>query len=429
MQNLKDKIKAKQARIAVIGLGYVGLPLAMEYAAAGFTIVGIDSNSKRVAMVNQGDDYILNQSELLKKLIKTQKLQATTDYTQLKTVDAILICVPTPLNKNREPDISHIEFVTEHVAGHLKKGQLIVLESTTFPGTTDEVILPKLASEKFKVGEDFFLAFSPERMDPGNKDFNLNNTPRIIGGVTEKCTQIAKLLYEQVVPKVHTATSPRAAEMAKLLENIFRNVNISLINELAILCRKMGISIWEVIELAGTKPYGFMTFYPGPGLGGHCIPIDPFYLTWKAREYDFNTRFIEIAGEINYQMPYYVVSLVIEGLSQQKKALNGAKVLLLGVTYKKDIDDMRESPALKVVEILLKKGAKLDYNDPYIPQFEFNGKTFKSKSLDKIADYDAVVITADHSEYDYPKIVKQAQLVIDSRGATRDIKSKKVVAL
>lgn len=425
--NLEDKIKQKTARLAVVGLGYVGLPLAVEFAKAGFSVVGIEENKNKVNMVNKGENYIIKEEQaLLKELVDNKKIKAVNDFAVLSDMDVIFICVPTPLTKHREPDISYVESVTRETAKYLKKGHLIVLESTTYPGTTEEVMLPLLTANGFKVGEDFYLAFSPERVDPGNKTYTTKNTAKIIGGMTQKCRDLTQLLYSQALEEVHVASSPRTAEMVKLLENIFRCVNIALVNELALLCKKMNIDIWEVIDLAATKPYGFMPFYPGPGLGGHCIPIDPFYLTWKAREYDFQTKFIELAGEINMQMPYYVVNMTMEALNSHNKTLKNAKIMLLGAAYKKDIDDPRESPSLKIIEILEAKGAKVEYNDDYIKQIKVSGKEYKSADISNISDYDCVIIATDHSYYDYEKIAKEAKLVVDSRNALKKHKNDKI---
>lgn len=426
---LSKKIAGKEARISIVGAGYVGLPLALGYARGGFTVVAIDDNPEKVKKLNDGINYI-TPSEDLREPVSKGKLSATIDYSVLKNVDIITICVPTPLTKNKEPDISYVVSVTENVKKYLKKGHLVILESTTYPGTTQEVILPRLESTGLKVGEDFYLAFSPERVDPGNPMFNTYNTPKIIGGVTPSCTELTKLLYEQIIEVVHVTTSPREAEMVKLLENIFRSVNIAMVNELALLCRRMGIDIWEVIDKASTKPFGFMPFYPGPGLGGHCIPIDPFYLTWKAREYDFHTKFIELAGEINDQMPYHVALLTIDALASRKQSLNGAHVLVLGAAYKKDIDDHRESPSLKIIEILEEKGAEVDYNDNFIPEIKVHGRLKHTvpweQSLEK---YDCVVLATDHSYYDYARIVDKAKLIVDSRNATGAKTNPKVFIL
>ncbi|MHC9542836.1 MAG: nucleotide sugar dehydrogenase [Vulcanimicrobiota bacterium] len=427
-QELAEKIRNKTAKIAVIGAGYVGLPLALGYARRGFFVTAIDDNVQKVEKLNDGINYITPDEEL-KGLVEGKKLSATTDYSILKDSDVITICVPTPLTKHKEPDISYVVSVTEQIKKYLHKGHLVVLESTTYPGTTEEVILPRLQSTGLVVGEGFYLAFSPERVDPGNPVYNTYNTPKIIGGVTKTCTELTKLLYEQIIDVVHTTASPKEAEMVKLLENIFRCVNIAMVNEMALLCKKMGIDIWEVIEKASTKPFGFMPFYPGPGLGGHCIPIDPFYLTWKAREYDFHTKFIELAGEINDSMPYHVVAMTIDAMATQKKSLNGAKVLVLGAAYKKDIDDFRESPSLKIIELLEEKGALVEYNDEFITRLNVKGRMMNSVSWKNLKDYDCVIIATSHSYYDYQQIISESKLVIDTHNATGARSNAKVFVL
>ncbi len=425
MQTLEKKLKDRKARIAVIGLGYIGLPLAVEKARAGFKVIGIERKKRRVDMVNRGENYIPDVIDAeLEKIVREGKLGATQGFEVISEVDVVCICVPTPLTKNKEPNIGYIEDVTEHLIPYFHKGQLIVLESTTYPGTTEEVILPKLQRNGLKVGEDFYLAYSPERIDPGNKKYRMNNISKVVGGVTKKCTYLARTLYEQVVKeKVYSVSSPRVAETEKLLENVFRNVNIALVNEMTVLCNRMGINIWEVIEAAKTKPYGFMPFYPGPGVGGHCIPIDPFYLSWRAKEYDFNTRFIELAGEINDQMPYYVVERMTRILNEHKRCLNGAKILILGITYKRDVGDLRESPALKIIKLLEKEGANTYYHDPYISSFSLQKKQYNSVVItdDFIEKADIIVITTDHSSYDYEKITKKANLIFDTRNATKNV--------
>ena len=432
-EELLQKIEGHRAQVAVIGLGYVGLPLAVEKAKAGFTVVGLDRNANRVAMVNRGENYIPDiLAYELAEVVKAKKLRATQDFSVISDVDVITICVPTPLDKNKQPDTSYIEGVVEQSIPFIHKGQLIVLESTTYPGTTEEVILPRIESRGFKVGQDVFLAFSPERVDPGNKRYKTKNTPKVVGGVTPECTKVATALYEQVLEgKVFPVSSPRVAEMTKLLENIFRIVNISLMNELALLCEKMKIDIWEVIEAAKTKPFGYMPFYPGPGLGGHCIPLDPFYLAWKAKEYDFTTRFIELAGEINDGMPYHVVEQAMELLNEQGKPLKGSRVLLLGMAYKRDIDDLRESPALKVARLLAERGAELSYHDPYIPKIDVPGLQFESIPLTpaNLATQDLVIITTGHTNVDYQQVVENAPLIFDTRNATRGIDSPKIIRL
>ncbi|MEZ0536163.1 nucleotide sugar dehydrogenase [Caldicellulosiruptoraceae bacterium PP1] len=424
-KKLLEKFEKREAVIGVVGLGYVGLPLAVEKAKAGYKVIGFDIQQRRVDMVNNGENYIGDVVDKeLKELVQNGKLVATIDYSQIKDVDAVAICVPTPLDKYQQPDISYVVNSSREIAKYLHSGMLIVLESTTYPGTTEEIVMPILEETGLKCGTDFFLAFSPERVDPGNKHYNTKNTPKVVGGVTPECTIIAARLYENVLDsEVFKVSSPKVAEMEKILENTFRNINIALVNEMAILCERMKIDVWEVIEAAKTKPYGFMAFYPGPGLGGHCIPIDPFYLTWKAREYDYHTRLIEIAGEINNFMPEYVVDRVMKILNKFKKPLNGSKILILGVAYKNDIDDLRESPALKVIENFEKENAEIIYNDPYIPTFTHKGKTYSSVDLneDLLKSADIVVITTNHSNYDYETIVKNAKLVFDTRNATKDL--------
>jgi len=420
--SLLDRIRSRRATIAVIGLGYVGLPLAVEKAKAGFTVVGIERNPDRVAKVNRGENYIGDVVvEELETVVHNGHLRATQEFTGVSEADVVAICVPTPLDKNKQPDTSYIEHVVERSLPYIHAGQLVVLESTTYPGTTEEVIQPRFEANGLTIGRDVFLAFSPERVDPGNAHYNTKNTPKLVGGVTPACTQLAAALYEQVLDStVCRVSSPRTAEMAKLLENIFRIVNISLVNELARLCERMGIDIWEVIEAAKTKPFGYMPFYPGPGLGGHCIPLDPFYLSWKAKEFDFTTRFIELAGEINDEMPYHVVDRVSELLNSVGKPIRGACILLLGVAYKKDIDDIRQSPALKVAHLLQEQGAKLAYHDPLIPSVDQGDLHFASIELsdDALAQQDLVLITTNHSAVDYDRVVKEARLVFDTRNAT-----------
>lgn len=429
-KRLEEKIRNKSAKICIIGLGYVGLPLVIEFAKAGFFIYGIDDNLKRVRDVNSGINYIVKKdSGLLNELIKNKKIKATCDHSVINKSDIIIICVPTPLTKFKQPDISYVETVSRHVSEHIREGQLIILESTTYPGTTEEILLPMFDKKVFKAGKNYFLAFSPERVDPGNKDFNTANTAKIIGGVTKNCSELTKALYEEIISDVYSATSPRTAEMTKLLENIFRCVNIALVNELALLCKRMNINIWEVVELASTKPYCFMPFYPGPGLGGHCIPIDPFYLTWKAKEFDFQTKFIELAGEINLSMPYFIVNMVQDALSSRNKTVSNSRVLLLGMAYKKDIDDPRESPAIKIYELLARKDAKVDYNDDFVKEIIINDRKIKSVSLDALDDYDCVVITTDHTYYDIKDIVKRSKLLVDSRNASRGIISENIFIL
>ena len=423
-QQLLDKINNKTAKVGVVGLGYVGLPLAVEKANAGYQTIGFDVQDEKVNMVNEGKNYIGDVvDETLKKLVEDGSLRATTDFSFVKDVDTICICVPTPLDLYKQPDLSYVVSSTKSVAEYLHKGMLVVLESTTYPGTTEEVLKPILEESGLKCGEDFFLAFSPERVDPGNKQFNTKNTPKVVGGCTEECTEVAAALYRNILEgDIHTVSSPAVAEMEKILENTFRNINIGLANEMAILCNRMGIDVWEVIDAAKTKPYGFMPFYPGPGLGGHCIPLDPFYLEWKAKEYDYHTRLIETSGEINDSMPEFVLDNVMKILNKHKKALNGAKVLLMGVAYKNDIDDYRESPAFKVIELLEKNGADLMVNDPYCPVSKYKDKTYHSVDwTEVIDDADIVIITTNHSCYDYESIVAKAKVIYDTRNATKNV--------
>jgi len=425
---LIEKIKNKTAVIGVVGLGYVGLPLAVEKAKAGYKVIGFDVQDSKVEMVNSGHNYIGDiVDEELKDLVEAGQLVATSDFSFVKDVDAVAICVPTPLDIYKQPDITYVVNSSKSIAKYLHAPMLVVLESTTYPGTTEEVLKPILEESGLKCGEDFFLAFSPERVDPGNKQFKTKNTPKVVGGYTKQCTEIAALLYKNVLEgEVFIVSSPAVAEMEKILENTFRNINIALANEMAILCKRMGIDVWEVIDAAKTKPYGFMAFYPGPGLGGHCIPLDPFYLSWKAREFDYHTKLIEVSGEINDSMPEFVVDNAMKLLNQNKKAMNGSKVLLLGVAYKNDIDDFRESPALKVLENLEKHGAIVSVDDPYIPEFKYKGEI--RKTIDwkqEIDSADIVIITTNHSCYPYEEIVERAAIIYDTRNATKDVKNNR----
>ncbi|MBD1383002.1 nucleotide sugar dehydrogenase [Bacillus sp. IB182487] len=423
---LLNKIESKTAIIGVVGLGYVGLPLAVEKAKAGYKVIGFDIQQKRVDMVNDGVNYIGDVvNEELSEITSKKLLEATVDYSRIAEVDAVAICVPTPLDTYKQPDTSYVESSGKEIAKYLHEGMLIVLESTTYPGTTEEVLKPILEATKLTCGEDFFLAYSPERVDPGNKHFNTKNTPKVVGGITETCTAIAGELYKQVLEgDVHLVTSPAVAEMEKILENTFRHLNIALANEMAILCDRMGIDVWEVVDAAATKPYGFMAFYPGPGLGGHCIPIDPFYLTWKAREYNYHTKLIEIAGEINNSMPDFVIDRSMKILNKEKKALNGSKVVVLGLSYKKDIDDVRESPSLIIIEELEKAGAEWIPVDPFVKEFKFRGEAVKTHdlTLELIQSADLVLITTDHTPFDYEMIAKHADVIFDTRNALRDYK-------
>jgi UDP-N-acetyl-D-glucosamine dehydrogenase len=437
---LKNKIEQRQARVAIIGLGYVGLPLALLYSERQFPVTGFDIDARKVSILNAGGSYIYRITAPEIQKARSQGFSATSDYSELERMDAIVICVPTPLNEYHEPDLSYIRSTAESLAPHLQAGQLVVLESTTYPGTTEEVLIPILENgnrQGLKVAQNgdssrkaFFVAFSPEREDPGNQTVARRDIPKVVGGVDRQASELAEALYGAIFNRTVPVSSPAVAEMTKLLENIYRCVNIALVNELKLLCLRMGIDIWEVIEAASTKPFGFHAFYPGPGLGGHCIPVDPFYLSWKAKQWDFHTRFIELAGEINTNMPYHVLESVARALNQQKKALNGSKVLILGVAYKKDIDDLRESPALTIIELLQKQGAQVSYNDPYFPEVGRGRKydlQLKCAPLDNLGQYDCVVIVTDHSDYDYEHIVKEAKLVVDTRKATRGIESPKVV--
>ena len=429
--------KGAQLKVGIIGLGYVGLPLGLRFAEAGHRVTGFDVDTMKIEKLNRGETYIEHiPVTKIRQHVASKHFGATTDFSKLADMDAIIICVPTPLDERREPDLSYVQITTESIAPYLQKNQLVVLESTTYPGTTEELVLPILEKnglrcpiargpEAENIATDFYLAFSPEREDPGNKQFGLAQIPKVVGGINPPSGRAAAAIYTQVVSRVVPVSSTRAAEMAKLLENIFRCVNIALVNELKQLSMRMGIDIWEVIDAAATKPFGFMPFYPGPGLGGHCIPIDPFYLSWKAREYDFATRFIELAGEVNTAMPYHVVDAIGEALNKKKKSVNGAKLLVLGVAYKKDVDDLRESPSLKIMELLIGRGANVDYNDPHFAKlfkmrhYDYSDK--KSIPLDAktLASYDAVIIATDHSSYDYAAIVESAQLVVDTRNTTR----------
>jgi len=426
-QELLNRIKNKTAVLGVIGLGYVGLPLAVEKAKVGYKTIGFDIQEKKVHWVNKGQNYIKDIIDSdLKEVVDKGLLRATTDFSFVKDVDTICICVPTPLDIHQQPDLSYIRSSTENIAKYLHRSILIVLESTTYPGTTEEVIKPILEKVSgLKCGKDFFLAFSPERIDPGNPRYKVRNTPKVIGGVTPDCTEVAVSLYKMIIKgKIYPVSSSKVAEMEKIFENVFRYTNIALVNEMSILCHKMDINFWEVIEAAKTKPYGFMPFYPGPGIGGHCIPLDPFYLTWKAREYNYHTRLIELAGEINKYMPEYVVERTANIISRKfNKSLNGAKILLLGVAYKKDINDLRESPALEVIKKLEEEGAIISYYDPYIPKFINSGKEYKSlKELTtkEIRAKDIVVVTTDHSKIDYDMVVKNAKSIFDTRNAIKD---------
>jgi len=424
---LLEMIEQKTARIGIIGLGYVGLPLALHFGKKGFHVIGFDLDSRKIDKILHGESYIKHiPAETIREMTDARQFDVTIDFGRLKETDCILICVPTPLSDKMEPDLSYLLETTETIADNLRTGQLIVLESTTYPGTTEEMLLPRLSSNDMKVGEDFFLAFSPEREDPGNKEFTATNIPKVVGGVTGSCLEVATAVYNAITRTV-PVSSTQAAELTKLLENTFRSVNIALVNELKILAHKMGIDLFEVINAASTKPFGYTPFYPGPGLGGHCIPIDPFYLAWKAKEYDFSTRFIQLAGEINVSMPYYVIEKTVEALNKNRKSINGSNILILGIAYKKDIDDDRESPGYAIMKILLEKGAILNYNDPWIPKLHTTRKyNFQMESTpltpELLAQMDAVIIVTDHSDYDFAEIVKHSNLVVDTRNATKGVK-------
>jgi len=424
---LLEKIRTRQARLGVIGLGYVGLPLACEFARSGFTVLGVDIDGSKIESLREGRSYVQDVTEdQLRPLVKRQSLRPTREFSALSECDAAIICVPTPLRKTRDPDISYIVAAVDEIVRHMHAGLLAVLESTTYPGTTEEIILPKLESTGLKVGRDFFLAFSPERVDPGNLRYNTRNTPKIIGGVTETCGRVARALYEQAIDRLIPMSGTRAAEMVKLLENTFRSVNIGLVNEVALMCDRLGLNVWEVIDAAATKPFGFMPFYPGPGLGGHCIPIDPHYLSWKLKTLNYTARFIELASEINGSMPQYVVSKAVDALNDQRKSVRGAKILVLGVAYKRDVGDVRESPALDVIKLLLDRGAEVRYNDPFAPEIAIDGgQKYRSVDLgrDELEASDLVVIVTNHSTYDYDFIVRHSQCVLDTRNATRGVTS------
>ena len=437
---LKGRIETRKAKVGIIGLGYVGLPLALLYSEQKFPVTGFDIDSKKVDTLSKGGSYIFRISPEEIQSAKSSGFNATSDYTRITEMDAIIICVPTPLNEYHEPDLSYITNTAHAVAPHLRAGQIVILESTTYPGTTEEVLIPILENEN-KAGltasrraaandKQFWVAFSPEREDPGNTQVARHDIPKVIGGLDAQASEIAAGFYGSIFRRTVPVSSPAAAEMTKLLENIYRCVNIALVNELKMLCLRMDLNIWEIIDAAATKPFGFHPFYPGPGLGGHCIPVDPFYLSWKAKEFDFRTKFIELAGEVNVAMPYNVIASTMSALNRQKKAINGSKVLVLGIAYKKDIDDLRESPALTIIELLQKEGAQVSYNDPYFP-FVGRGRKYdlqmKCAPLDHLGQYDCVLIVTDHSDYDYKTIVDEAQLVVDSRNATRGIKSDKIV--
>ena len=424
LETLEQRIKDKSAHLGVVGMGYVGLPLGVAMARAGFRTTCIDVDPRRVERVNRGESHIQDiTNEVLAPLVKSGLLDASTDPAIIAELDAVSICVPTPLRKTKEPDMTFIDKAVDMIARNMKSGSLIVLESTTYPGTTEEVALHRLEQGGWKVGKDFYLAFSPERIDPGNKTYTVVNTPKIVGGITDRCTEVATIYYEQFIDRVVRVSSARTAEMVKLLENTFRAVNIGLVNELALMCDRMDIDVWEIVDAAATKPFGFMPFYPGPGLGGHCLPVDPHYLSWKAKTYEFYARFIELASEINSSMPEYVFQKISKGLNQQKKCINGSKILVLGVSYKRDVGDIRESPALDVMELLRRAGADLSYHDPYVDQLAIGSLQLSSCSLDSraVSSADCVAIMTDHTSFDMSSIAAGATLIIDTRNATKNV--------
>jgi UDP-N-acetyl-D-glucosamine dehydrogenase len=427
--DLRQKIEDRSALIAVIGLGYVGLPVGVVFAEAGYPVLGIDVSAEKVESIKSGRSYVQDvPTEVLEPLVKEGRIEATTDFDRLSEADAISICVPTPLNKTKDPDLSYVVTATKDITAHLRSQQLVILESTTYPGTTQELVLPILEESGLEVGKDFFVAFSPERVDPGNPHYGVKNTPKVVGGVTERCTELAALLYEAALDVVVPVSSASAAETVKLLENTFRSVNIGLVNEIAIMCDRLKIDVWEVIDAAATKPFGFMPFYPGPGLGGHCIPIDPHYLSWKLKTLNYKARFIELAGEVNSEMPDYVMTKIVNGLNDHKKPVNGSRILVIGVAYKPDIDDVRESPALDILKLLKLRGADVSYHDPFVPELRLNGETLRSAPLED-GGYDCAVITSDHSSLDYEQITRSFPLVVDTRNATKGIRSENVVKL
>jgi len=432
-EEFKKKMESKQAVVGVIGLGYVGLPLAVAFAEAGYRVVGFDIDTTKIDSLLKGESYVLDvESEKIKEVLDKENFLPTSDFSKIRDVDSISICVPTPLRKTKEPDISYVINAVSEIKRYFHRDLLIILESTVYPGTTEEIIKTELEKIGYKGGEDFYLCFSPERIDPGNKKYALKNTPKVIGSITKKSSKLAYLLYSKIAETIVIVSSPRVAETVKLLENVFRAVNIACVNELAMMCERMGIDIWEVIEAASTKPFGFMPFYPGPGIGGHCIPLDPQYLAWKAKAYNFYSRFIELASDINANMPRYVVAKIIEVLNSYKKCINDSHVLILGVAYKKDVNDIRESPSLEIYKMLKEYGAIVEYNDPYVKEFrDEKGDVIRSVILDynNLRKYEYVVLCTDHSCYDYAEIAKRAELIIDTRNAFKGIESKNIYKL
>lgn len=428
---LEEKIRSRTAGVGIIGLGYVGLPLAVEFAVAGFMVTGIDVHEAKVSQLNDGTSYVQDVSdETVRPLVESSKLAATTDFSVIRDLDTINICVPTPLRKTKDPDMSYIIAACDEIARYLRPGTLVILESTTYPGTTDELVLSKLESTGLKVGQDFFLCFSPERVDPGNPNYHTKNIPKVVGGITPACTRMGALFYEQALDTVVPVGSTRVAEMVKLLENTFRMINIGLANEMALMCDRIGVNVWEVIDAAATKPFGFMPFYPGPGLGGHCIPIDPFYLSWKTKQSGIEARFIELAGYINGQMPHFVVDKIQNALNDQAKPLRGSHVHIMGIAYKRNIDDVRESPALDIMHLLSSRGAIVTFTDPYVPSVRFESEELRSEPEDQaVQNADCVVIVTDHTGFDYAGIIQKAQLIVDTRNALKSSTAGNIVRL
>jgi len=428
---LKERLLQKKARVGVLGLGYVGLPLAVEFAHAGFEVVGIDVQQSKVDQFNSGDSYVKDvKNDVFKPLVDSGKLRATSDFSVIQDLDTIDICVPTPLRKTKDPDMSYVIAASDSIAQHMHPGLLVMLESTTYPGTTDELVLPKLQAGGLTVGKDFFLCFSPERVDPGNPKYQTSNIPKVVGGITPACTELGALFYKQALDTVVPVSSTRVAEMVKLLENTFRMINIGLVNEMALMCDRMNINVWEVIDAAATKPFGFMPFYPGPGLGGHCIPIDPFYLSWKSKEAGIEARFIELAGYVNGRMPEFVVEKIQEALNNVSKSVRGSQVHVLGTAYKRDIDDVRESPALDILLLLKRRGAKITYSDPFVPSLNVDSTQLTSQDMfTAVGTADCVVIVTDHSGIDYRAVLDRSKLVVDTRNALKGLSSDKIVRL
>ncbi|MCY4063280.1 MAG: nucleotide sugar dehydrogenase [Chloroflexi bacterium] len=432
-QDLLHKIASHEARIAVVGLGYVGLPLAIEFAESGFRVIGMDVDVEKVRQINAGMSYIDDvANERVHNLVETGKICATNCYDDLQEADAISICVPTPLRKTRDPDMAYIVQAAKSIAEIRRPGMLIVLESTTYPGTTEEIILPEIAGDDLAVGEDIFIAYSPERIDPGNANYSVRNTPKVVGGITPECTEVAIELYRSAVDQVIAVSSPTAAEMVKLLENTFRAVNIGLVNEMALMCDKLDIDVWEVIQAAATKPFGYMPFYPGPGLGGHCIPVDPLYLSWKLKTLNYNARFIELASEVNTSMPYYVANKITEALNNQERAVRGSRILILGVAYKRNVDDVRESPALDIISLLRQRGAEVYYHDPHVPQIHLESDLLmrsKEYDLQLLRDAHCVVIVTDHSVFDWDEISRNSSVIVDTRHVYSDRNGGHIISL